>query len=425
MRISQTMPYALQGWEPAARRERDDRVKDIYEFRKGGSRVLQQQCDEEGRPIHVYDDKGKALGDDARAALGPRSHPGRPDLCECIGKVVVKDPLLNVVFTICKRDADDWMSVMQHFCRMSSSCPRFCECLYFYGPSKTGKDAVAAAIEAQFGDRAGGVEETYFVSDGKPSVTAHEDCCPYAAALAGKLVCLVPDHPKIPGTSEGTPLDMAKLKPMMEQSGAKVTKRGCGQNPVRTRPSYEVVIFSNGAPEPDSKAPEDKRRLNCFEMRSRFADSPDEGEAKDNAEIKADLKKGRYNSNWFHAVRPWYKCLLLYTTNIPRSPNVHEATDAAFQTATIVGGEVEETREAAFVRKTFAPTGDLSEVTAESEVKKTWMKEFGSKLSQVTTTMRGLGFIFGGNSGYGKRFVTFNFGGAPPAGGRKMVKSKA
>ena len=114
---------------------------------------------------------------------------------------------------------------------------------------------MAVAIEAQFGKLAGGVDEMYFVSDGKPSVAAHEQCSPYAAALNGKLVCLVPEHPKIPGTSAGKRLNMAKLKPMMEQSGAKVTKRGCGQNPERCSPSYEIVIFSNGAPTLTARLP--------------------------------------------------------------------------------------------------------------------------------------------------------------------------
>ena len=58
---------------------------------------------------------------------------------------------------------------------------------------------MAVAIEAQFGKLAGGVDEMYFVSDGKPSVATHEQCSPYAAALNGKLVCLVPEHPKNSG----------------------------------------------------------------------------------------------------------------------------------------------------------------------------------------------------------------------------------
>ena len=69
-------------------------------------------------------------------------------------------------------------------------------------------------------------------------VRASEECNPYEASLAGKKVIIVPDMPQ-------GDIDIDALKPMCEQSGAKTTSRGCGQNPVRTNPTYEIVMFSN------------------------------------------------------------------------------------------------------------------------------------------------------------------------------------
>ena len=148
MRISRTMPYELQDCDPAFNVEYGNLVKDIFLYLQSGGRLLLQQYDANRKPL--YDPACNALTDAARELLEPDSYPGRPDLCERICEVVKKDPFLSFIFAICKQDCDDWMFVMQHFCRMSSSCPRFCEGLYFYGPSKTGKDALAAAIEARF-----------------------------------------------------------------------------------------------------------------------------------------------------------------------------------------------------------------------------------------------------------------------------------
>ena len=69
------------------------------------------------------------------------------------------------------------------------------------------------------------------------------------------------------------------------------------------------------------------------------------------------------------------------------------------------------------ILKLFAPTSDMTLAAKEVDVKSALMKLWFMKKGEATTKARDVGFIFGGNDGKGKRYVTFKF----PEHGRKMV----
>lgn len=225
---------------------------------------------------------------------------------------------------------------------------------------------------------------TYFVVHGRDSTPRVESCSPYAAALTNKHVWLSPEFPVFFGAFWGYTLDIDKLKPMCEQTGAKVMTRGCGKGPTRTRPGYDIVSYGN--------------------------------ETEDDADVNMLFKAGAHNSIWSHAIRPRHPAFMLHATNIPRSPNIHEATDQAF------GDDVveEEPEENICCDWAFAPTDDMPKVLRESEVKQIYKEKFGGKLSEVTTTMREMGFIFNINNGRGVSYATYKF----PEFGRWPVKRR-
>ena len=151
------------------------------------------------------------------------------------------------MWQIANYNTDDWVYLIQQLCRMMSSCRRFNEMLYMWGPSGTGKDAVAACIEAQLGEHfAGGLPKGFLVKDYGGRKGTGEDCTPFKNALVGKKVCMVPEHPKENFASHtGAPLDMDILLDMTEQCGAKVTARGIRADLTRANPSYLIMVLSN------------------------------------------------------------------------------------------------------------------------------------------------------------------------------------
>ena len=394
MHITKTLPYAYKAWPKALWKEYNDIVRDIYERFSTGKRGLQpdDECDDEERAI-------------------------RQVIYNRVAEVCKKDRFLLFLWQISNYNLDDWAYLNQQFCRMESSCPRFNEMLYMWGPSGTGKDTVAAAIEAQFGtDFAGGLPKGFLVKEfGARKKGASEECTPFKNALAGKRVCVVPEHPKeCDGSWKGAPLDMDLLLDMTDQCGAKTTTRGIKADPTRSNPSYLVLVLSNGAPNPSMSSDEARRRMCSFPMQNRFKEKPEEGEEGASATLKLDLSAGKYNSSFFEATRPWYKCLMLYETNIAKSPNVKEASVEAFE-APAAAAVVPENP----LLTLFEPTGDATRAMKEAEVKAVLMKLWNLPKGEATTRGRDGGFIFGLNGGRGKRYATYGF-----PDGRAMVAAK-
>lgn len=396
MLISKTLPYAYEAWPAQLREEYHGVVKAIYTHFAAGNRRLHP--DEDCTELELAARKG---------------------IYDAVVAVSSKDRYLLFLWQIANYNVDDWAYLNQQLCRMLSSCRRFNEMLYMWGPSGTGKDAIAAAIEAQLGDDfAGGLPKGFLVKSHGPRKGAGEDCTPFKNALVGKKICLVPEHPKEHADLHvGAPLDMDIVLDMTDQCGAKVTARGIRADPTRANPSYLILVLSNGAPNPSIRTGEAQRRLRSFPMQNRFKELPEDGEEKASARLKQDLADGKHNSSFFEATRPWYKFLMLYETNIAMSPNVAEATQEAFTT------EAPEGQPAAMANpllELFAPTKDVSLAMKEADVKTKLMNFWRMKKGEATTRARDEGFIFGGNSGYGKRFATY--GGFP--GGRAMVMEK-
>jgi hypothetical protein len=281
-----------------------------------------------------------------------------------------------------------------------------------------GKDAVAACLEAQFGDDfAGGLPKGFLVKDGSGRKGGSEDCTPFKNALAGKKVCIVPEHPKVCiGSRKGALLDMDALLDMTDQCGAKTTTRGIRSDPTRSNPSYLVLILSNGAPNPSIISDEARRRLCSFPMQNRFKETPADGEEKASAKLKTDLLSGRYNSSFFEAVRPWRKFLDLYETNIRKSPNIQAASAEAFPAK-------EETSVGDPLLDLFEPTADKARVMKEADVKAKLRQLWKVPLGEAVTRARDEGFIFGlqmKDAGRKIRYVTYMF----PTG-RAMVAERS
>jgi hypothetical protein len=262
-------------------------------------------------------------------------------------------------------------------------------------------------------DFAGGLPKGFLVKDGGKKDGSSEDCTPFKNALAGKKVCIVPEHPEeFAGSHKGAPLDMDVLLDMTDQCGAKTTTRGIRADPVRSNPSYLVLVLSNGAPNPSIVSDEARRRLCSFPMQNRFKQAPEEGEEEASATLKIELAAGKYNSSFFSAVRPWYKCLMLYQTNIRRSPNVEEASREAFEGLAIEGGVA-----ANPVLGIFEATKEVDKALPEKEVRDALVKLWRIPKGEATTRARDEGFIVVRNRS--KRFATHSF-----PEGRAMVAKK-
>eukprot|EP00973_Karenia_brevis_P064191 8920138-Karenia_brevis.AAC.1 len=123
---------------------------------------------------------------------------------------------------------------------------------------------------------------------------------------------------------------MNVLKPLCEQGGAKNTTRGRNRDPQRSNPTYEICMFSNHAPSPDSADSGSKRRINVFYMRNKFTSVPREGEQAAKDTLKDSISDGSLNNSLWHLAIHLHDCLQLWNTNIPRTYNVHEATEEVF-----------------------------------------------------------------------------------------------
>ena len=259
------------------------------------------------------------------------------ELCSRIKAVSEKNVFLKFLLEFCHNDCDDWLWWLLHLARMFSSKDNFTEFIYAYGPSGTGKDAMAACLETAFGDKeygafGGGLTNEFFVVDAHGKKRDKEACTPFLNALEKCRVCIVPEHPSDRCKTQAATLDMDALKMMTEQAGAKVTSRGCGSNPSRSSPCYEIVIFSNFGPRPSLQDKASKGRLNAFECRNRFTTQPVGGETQVQGDLKGRIKKGLMNPHMFWAAAPFYPFfeLPVFGREILRSPNVKEASSNAF-----------------------------------------------------------------------------------------------
>ena len=224
-------------------------------------------------------------------------------------------------------------------------------------------------------------------------------------------------HPKVDGARpEGKRFDMARLKPLCDQSGIKVASRANYGGAESKHPSYEIIVVSNGTFNPTNSNYEDKRRVNCFEMKMRFKPKADGvGEQEADADVKTAAKKGEFNSSYFWAVRPWYLAMGMFSDNLPRSPNVHIATDGAFGPDTAM-----DSPRSAFIANTFEHTTDSPSPAAECI--KLWGNHFQiEKLQQKKASMRSKDFFFNESWNYkGVRYCMHNF----KEHGKQMVKIK-
>ena len=327
-------------------------------------------------------------------------------MCARVAIVCKKNVFLDFIFEICKRDCDDWVYILTHLARIFSSEQRFCECLYFFGPSKMGKDALAGAIEKAVGDKAeggfgGGLPRDFLSSSSKDNQKGKESCTPFLNDLEGCKTVIIPEFPVCKVTKEADMLDMNMLKQMTEQAGAKITSRAAHGNPSRKSPTFEILLFSNAPPRPDLSDTASRRRLGVFELRNRFQDKPTEGETQDKGDLKDKIQAGVMNPSMFIAATHFYKFLSLYTTAIHRPPHVEEACESAFG-ADLGEREPGEDPMVTFVRKYFAPVESVADAAKETDVIKEFRAKhaeeglgFLKKLGDAKTKMRDLGFVLG------------------------------
>jgi hypothetical protein len=213
-------------------------------------------------------------------------------------------------------------------------------------------------------------------------------------------LCLVPDVP------EGK-LDMGVLKPMCEQAGTKVTSRGCGGNPNRSSPGFQMVFFGNFCPDVINLDDGAHRRFNVFELAARFTPFPNEGELQADPELKPMIKTGIMNVGFFHAVRFWADSLQLFTTSIYRSPNADAVTKLALLSDTKGGVPVDHF--AVWVVANIEPCS-IAEVSTEAEVKARFRTYFTNlRLADARARVTEKGFVF---KSQGQRYVQYKFEGA-------------
>jgi len=363
-----------------------------------------------------YNTTVKAIIDNFKKAeflLQP--HPGvvgfgHPQLCTDLRECILCNEFMTVLYDICKQDLNDFVYIMQHMSRMMSSFERLCEGLYFHGPSQTGKDVLCQCIESFFGDDfVGGLPKSFFIRPPGALVKARgsEECNPFEAALEGKKAIIIPDMPK-------GDFDIDAFKPLCEQCGSKTTSRGCGSNPTRSNPSYEITMFSNYAPHVPVAKKESggKRRLNVYYMRNRFKGAPAEDEQISKPTLKERAKQGEFFADFFHASKAWYDALSCYDVNIWAPPYVREATDEAWQDDECVQDDnlVQDIDpRSQWVIDTFKACSVADALTSR-EVKAKYRAKFGCALKDAATQLRELGVSLDVSDGT-KRFCKYSFDG--------------
>ena len=327
---------------------------------------------------------------------------GNPEIERQIRDFVVRDPCALFLFDVCKQDCNDFVYLLLHICRMTCSCQRFCEFLFFHGSAKTGKDALASLLEKYFGNSTdehgfcAGTPAGFFLVNNTSRNS--EECSPFEAGLRDAKCIVVPEV----GTGK---LNMNVLKPLCEQSGAKTTTRGRNKDPERSNPTYEICMFSNNAPSPDSGDSGSRRRTNVFYMRNKFTAVPQEGEQAARDSIKESISSGSMNNSLWHLVINLHDCLQLWNTNIPRTYNVHEATLEVFSDLQMDTGEDDPF--AAWMNRTFRATS-VADACVEKVVKTMCRNYWKCRLSEVSTMMRDHGIALD-NRVNSKRYVRYKF----------------
>ena len=330
------------------------------------------------------------------------------ELCSRIKAVSEKNVFLKFLLEFCRNDCDDWLWWLLHLARMFSSKENFTEFIYAYGASGTGKDAMAVCLETAFGDKefggfGGGLPRDFLVEDAHGQKRSKEACTPFQNALEKCRVCIVPEHPSDRCKTQAALLDMDALKMMTEQAGAKITSRGCGTNPSRSNPGYEIIAFSNFGPRPSLQDDASKSRLNAFECRNRFTTQPVQGETRVQGDLKGRIKKGLMNPHMLWAAAPFYPFfdLSVFGREIPRSPNVKEASAAAFGGADDDGhdGPEGEVTEKSLILEHFEPCKVQAAMTQKEAQELFKQALFGRvtlapRKSDRKTQMINAGFVF-------------------------------
>ena len=197
-----------------------------------------------------------------------------------------------------------------------------------------------------------------------------------------------------------------------------MTNRGCAKDPKRTNPTYEVMAFSNHAPDFGPHPDDGKvRRVNAYRFRNRFLEKPRDDDTLEQGDLKDRIGRHAMSADFFHAVAPWYKVLCLYNTNIKQSPHVMEDTKVCLLQEGADGEEVEldEDPVRKFVLSKFCACS-ADDVLSAKEVKNVMKAHFNVKLKDVVVRMEAHGFVLKDSYVHNaKRHVCYRFVDGEPA----------
>ena len=301
MFVSRRLPFAYAEFDVEFQKEWSAVIKDVVDYwKKHGAQDL--------RPEAV---EGKLVF-------------GNPPLAKRVADLCARCDFLMCLQDIFKDNIDELLYFLQHLCRMMSAYPRLCELLYIHGPPKSGKDVLAAFLQTFFGDVddngfCSALPGDYFDARASRGSRGAEDSHPLLHSIRNARCVIVPEVP------EGE-TSMKLLKPLCEQSGAKVASRTHNQDPTRSHPRYELIFFSNHnldiGENPDGGA---CRRVNIVRLQNRFGGNIDDDTA-ERADLKMQIREGQFNLQMFHVVKEFYGGLQLYGTNIRRPARIERET---------------------------------------------------------------------------------------------------
>lgn len=331
----------------------------------------------------------QALAD--RMALALRAFPG-------VGY------LLNVWHVDCT------IYFLKMLCRALSSADQFCESLHIHGPPRSGKDLIQGLLAEMFGKRdkggfTGGLPEDMLLMENRASrgPTSPEACQPFRAGVEGCRLVLVPDM------KEGA-LDMAFLKPMVEQAGCPVTTRDLKGRSTQFTPSYLIMTASNFQPKVFHPViAGSHRRVNVLRMESRFAmvADPEAGVQQGDFGLKARSKTPEYMLDLFHVAKEFFRFFELYGDKLPQPEQVRLETVEIFEQDV---QQVETVVERPWHLRLFGPADTTEEAYTEGQVKLMAAQHLGVKKGQATNVLRELGFMDGGRDSTGrKRVMRYKF----------------
>ena len=336
-----------------------------------------------------------------------RLHKGNPVLAERFTNVLCKIP--GVEFITRWFDADCASYFLQHYVRMLSAEPKFCEMLNIHGPPRSGKDAMAALFESHVGNIdnggfGGGLmpEQVQIPSRGGSTARSSKDGpTPFTHALKDARSVVVPELKR-------EVLDMDVLKGIIEQEGARITSRQCRGNVNRWNPSALLVTIGNYCPDFGDSPPDGtERRVNVLAMKNRFAvqADPESMVLLGDFSLKAKINKGLIFNDFFHVAKAFYPFLALYGDKIRRPRTVE------LDTAEALAPRETEASGTPWYLEIFAPADADHEPLLPQQVRQMTLEKLGlRRLTDATTELKKLGFNLEARDSSGNaRCVRFKF----------------